>query len=80
MRAYYYPTIQTAFMTMLTFSGAKALSSFRFDKLQQLIRDISPNLSLLSARYLHFASVSQALDTEEESTLSPVLENGASAQ
>ncbi len=63
-------------MTMLTLPGAKALSSFRFDKLQELIRSISPHSSLLSARYVHFASTTHSLNDDEASVLARLLEYG----
>ncbi len=63
-------------MTMLILPGAQALSSFRFDKLQQLIKAVSPSLSLLKTQYIHFAAFSEPLDDTEQQVLSSLLQYG----
>ncbi len=63
-------------MTMLIYPGAQALSSFRLDKLQQILCNISAGLLLQSAQYHHFASVSDSLTAEEEEVLKQLLSYG----
>ncbi len=61
---------------MLIFPGAQALSSFRLDKLQQILCTISADLVLRSAQYHHFAAVSGSLNADEEDVLKQLLSYG----
>ncbi|MGH1485329.1 MAG: phosphoribosylformylglycinamidine synthase [Cellvibrionaceae bacterium] len=61
---------------MLIIYGAPALSSFRSDKLQQRLAEISADIRLKQANYVHFASVSEDLSAEEHRVLEQLLDYG----
>ena len=63
---------------MLVLTGSSALSSFRIAKLLAALRAASVNVIDVSARYVHFASVSRALDDRERALLDRLLTYGPS--
>lgn len=63
-------------MTMLTFFGATALSSFRINKLQKRLTAVAPDLVLKATRYMHFVSISGDLSGNEQTVLAELLRYG----
>jgi phosphoribosylformylglycinamidine synthase len=64
------------FMSMLILSGASALSSFRSDKLQKRLTDISSAIVLKEARYVHFAAIARELEADELTVLEKLMQYG----
>ncbi len=61
---------------MQTFIGSPALSSFRQEKLLQQLQSILPEISQLTAHYVHFADTAQPLTDEETGILEKLLRYG----
>ena len=66
-------------MPVLKLAGGAALSSFRLDKLNVLVRAVQPGARVLSARFWHFVEVDRALAPAEAATLERLLTYGAPA-
>jgi len=66
-------------MPVLKIAGGAALSSFRLDKLNVLVRAVQPGARVLSARFWHFVEVDRALAPAEAATLERLLTYGAPA-
>jgi phosphoribosylformylglycinamidine synthase len=64
---------------MLTLSGAPAVSEFRLAKLLAAIRERTPQVASLDARYLHFVDVEREPTGEERSVLDSLLRYGPAA-
>ena len=64
---------------MLTFQGAPALSPFRIEKLVPELTAVQPDISQLTATYVHFVSVSEPLSDGEVHTLKQLLTYGGSS-
>ncbi len=61
---------------MLLFRGCPALSDFRREKLLDTLRAALPRLRGLTAEYLHFVEVDQALSAEQTAVLERLLSYG----
>ena len=61
---------------MLHIQGSPALSDFRLNKLLDELKSLVPAVSGLASHYVHFADVSEALDAEESSILTRLLQYG----
>ncbi|MGN7611880.1 phosphoribosylformylglycinamidine synthase [Magnetococcales bacterium HHB-1] len=57
-------------------SGAEALSKFRLDKLWSSMAPLLPDISGISARFMHFALLSRELTVEERRILTALLTYG----
>src|SRR4030042_1386277 len=66
-------------MAVLRFPGGVALSPFRLDKLNALVRAAAPGLAVVSARYWHFAEVGREPDHRERATIERLLTYGTPA-
>ena len=64
---------------MIVLKGCAALSEFRRTKLLENLRTVAPSIRQLQARYVHFADVSQALETAEQNVLERLLSYGPAA-
>ncbi|MBX2809667.1 MAG: phosphoribosylformylglycinamidine synthase [Cellvibrionaceae bacterium] len=64
---------------MLIFPGAPALSSFRIDKLRQLLMQHCTGLDAIAAHYKHFVSVTESLTDSETRVLEQLLNYGGQA-
>ena len=56
---------------MLKITGTAALSPYRLQRLLEELQQTVPALSALSARYMHFVELEQALDTTQTQLLVP---------
>ncbi len=56
--------------------GASALSAFKLRKLQDTLRASTPNISRLSARFVHFVDVADSLEPDVNVVLAGLLEYG----
>jgi phosphoribosylformylglycinamidine synthase len=54
---------------MMILSGASSLSAFRRQKLLSKLQAAVPLVTSVSAEYIHIADLSEALTTDESSTL-----------
>ncbi len=63
-------------MSVLRIPGGFALSSFRLDKLNALVRTVEPGLAVVSARHWHFVEVGREPDARERATLDRLLTYG----
>ncbi len=61
---------------MLVLRGAPALSGFRLEKVQGLIRDISSHITGVSAEFVHFADLNADLSFAEKERLQHLLKYG----
>src|SRR5688572_12002944 len=61
---------------MLILPGAPALSSFRREKLLRALQDRQPGVTDVAAEFIHFAHLSQSLDTHETELLAQLLTYG----
>ena len=61
---------------MLIVSGAKALSTFKSQRLLADLQAMEPNIVGLSSRYVHVVSVSQLLDEPQQQQLQDLLHYG----
>jgi phosphoribosylformylglycinamidine synthase len=66
-------------MAVLKIAGGSALSAFRLDKLNALVRAVEPFSCVLAARFWHFVEVERPLDANEAATLERLLSYGAPA-
>ncbi|MBF0194987.1 MAG: phosphoribosylformylglycinamidine synthase, partial [Magnetococcales bacterium] len=57
--------------------GGAALSGFQMDKLSETLRGLTPYLTLLSARFIHFIDLDGSLSKEDLSVLTALLTYGA---
>lgn len=62
---------------MLILPGRPALSAFRERKLAERLGAIDPRLTLVEARYLHFAAVREPLDEAQRAVLDSLLAYGS---
>ncbi|MBF0382170.1 MAG: phosphoribosylformylglycinamidine synthase [Magnetococcales bacterium] len=58
-------------------SGGAALSGFQMDKLAETLGGITPSLSLVSARFIHFIDLDGSLSKEDQNILTALLTYGA---
>lgn len=65
------------FMPVLKLPGGSALSRFRLDKLNALIRLAHPQLTVVSAQHWHFVEATRAPEAEEAAVLDRLLTYGA---
>ena len=63
---------------MLILPGASALSEFRQQRLLKKLQQVVPQVTGLSAEYMHFVQLDQALDANNETVLKRLLEDGPS--
>lgn len=61
---------------MLSIKGASALSHFRKQKVLSALQHVCPECNDVSARYIHFVELDQALNDAETATLEKLLEYG----
>ena len=61
---------------MLQIPGNTALSPFRLQRLRDELKQVVPGLEFLSARFMHFVSLEQALDEGERQLLERILSYG----
>jgi phosphoribosylformylglycinamidine synthase len=61
---------------MFTLQGAPALSPFRLDKLLEGLRAVRPDVSAVSAHFVHFVTAASALGTRELALLERLLSYG----
>ena len=66
-------------MSVLRIPGGLALSSFRLEKLNALVRTVEPGLAVVSARHWHFVEVGREPDPRERATLDRLLTYGTPA-
>jgi phosphoribosylformylglycinamidine synthase len=66
-------------MPILKLRGGAALSAFRLDKLNVIVRSIRPELAVASARYWHFVEIERDPSAEERETLERLLDYGDAA-
>jgi len=62
---------------MYTLSGTSALSTFRIQKLITDLQVLDPNITDISAHFIHFVELSTALSTEQSEILNKLLTYGA---
>ncbi|WP_371822629.1 phosphoribosylformylglycinamidine synthase [Methylococcus sp. EFPC2] len=65
---------------MFKLSGARALSSFRLEKLLGELRGVEPGIAELHASFVHFVETSRELAPPELAVLEPLLDYGAKAE
>jgi phosphoribosylformylglycinamidine synthase len=65
---------------MMILSGASSLSAFRRQKLLSKLQAAVPLVTSVSAEYIHIADLSEALTTDESSTLEALLQYGPKEQ
>jgi phosphoribosylformylglycinamidine synthase len=66
-------------MSVLKLAGGAALSGFRLDKLNRLIRDVDAGISVHSAQFWHFVEVAREPDAREGDVLGRLLTYGPPA-
>jgi len=66
-------------MTVLKLPGGRALSNFRLDKLDALVRATAAGLGVRSARFWHFVETTRDLTQPESETLAKLLTYGDAA-
>ena len=66
-------------MAVIRLPGCSALSSFRLDKLNRLVRAQEPGLEIRSARFWHFVETARSLAPSESDTLTKLLTYGGAA-
>lgn len=65
---------------LLSLQGGVALSAFRIQKILSSLRDSAPDISGLSAEFLHFIWTSSPLSDDEKTVLANVLDYGAKTE
>ncbi|TWE11512.1 phosphoribosylformylglycinamidine synthase [Rudaeicoccus suwonensis] len=65
-------------LALTTFDGGTALSSFRAAALLARLRAVAPQISAVSARFIHFVATDQPLDPATEQRLGELLTYGPS--
>lgn len=63
-------------LPMLILPGAAALSSFRREKLLRALRERQPGITEVAAEYIHFANLTETLDSHETELLAQLLTYG----
>ena len=64
---------------MLTLPGASSLSSFRLEKLLSEIQRLDPDVSEISAAFIHFVDLTDDLSPEQTEQLNKLLDYGEAA-
>ena len=61
---------------MLKIPGSSALSDFRLDRLLSTLQTIEPNITAVSARFMHFVATTGELNEEQQAILQQLLTYG----
>ncbi|GFO71144.1 phosphoribosylformylglycinamidine synthase [Bathymodiolus japonicus methanotrophic gill symbiont] len=74
------PTTLLTSHAMLIIPGSSALSTFRVQKLLADLQAIEPAINYISAAYVHFVDVDNALSAEDDKILRKILDYGSAAE